>query len=69
MPRIRLAFWHGSHQPGDELDVTDDELRELRRDGRVAEVLGAPAQPAPKAPPEPATETAASVEGRGRKAR
>lgn len=40
MPRIRLAYWHAGMQPGDETDVTVDELRDLQRDGRVAEVLG-----------------------------
>jgi hypothetical protein len=39
MPRIRLAFWHDGHAPGDEVDVDDGTLRALRRDGRVAEVL------------------------------
>jgi hypothetical protein len=40
MPRIRLAYWHSGHAPGDEIDVTDAELAALQRDGRVAEVLG-----------------------------
>jgi len=40
MPRIKLAFWHGDHVPGDVVDVTADELAALSRDGRVAEVLG-----------------------------
>lgn len=40
MPRIKLAYWHGSHKPGDEIDVSADELAGLHRDGRVAEVLG-----------------------------
>lgn len=39
MPRIRLSFWHGDHQPGDVIDVDDEQFRALRRDGRVAEVL------------------------------
>lgn len=39
MPRIRLAFWHNGHVPGDEVDVDDETLRALQRDGRVAEVL------------------------------
>ena len=68
MPRIRLAYWHGRHKPGDEVDVSDDELRDLTRDGRVAEVLQAPAQ----APvhEEPAVEPEApAAEGRSRKAR
>lgn len=41
MPRIRLAHWHGGHAPGSEIDVSDDELVALRRDGRVAAVLPA----------------------------
>lgn len=73
MPRIQLAYWHGEHAPGDEVDVTDDELHALRRDGRVAAVLEDPAatpQPAPAAPaePEPEPETPAP-EGRARKGR
>lgn len=40
MPRIKLAHHTGDHGPGDELDVTADELHALARDGRVAEVLG-----------------------------
>lgn len=40
MPRIRLAYWHGDNKPGDEVDVTDEELQALQRDGRVAAVLG-----------------------------
>lgn len=39
MPRIRLSFWHGDHVPGDVIDVDDEQLRALKRDGRVAEVL------------------------------
>lgn len=39
MTRIRLAHWHNGHVPGDEIEVDDDQLRALRRDGRVAEVL------------------------------
>jgi hypothetical protein len=56
MTRIRLAFWHGTHQPGDEIDVTDDELATLQRDGRVAAVL----KPLPAPPPAPAEERAAT---------
>lgn len=39
MARIRLAHWHDGHNPGDEIDVPDDDLPGLLRDGRVAEVL------------------------------
>ncbi|MFG3476476.1 hypothetical protein ACGF3K_14590 [Streptomyces sp. NPDC047980] len=59
MPRIRLAYWHGSNKPGDEVDVSDDDLRDLQRDGRVAEVLEpahAEAEPAPEPQPEPGPE-------------
>lgn len=78
MPRIKLAFWHGDHQPGDEVDVTDDELAGLRRDGRVAEVLTSePPAPADDKPAEtttdgaqPAPEVSSSAtEGRSRKSR
>jgi hypothetical protein len=59
MPRIKLAYWHGERNPGDEVDVTDEELRQLTVDGRVAEVLAAPApaepeQAQPESVPEPA---------------
>lgn len=42
MPRIILAYWHGDHSPGDEIDVTGEELAALQRDGRVAEVISDP---------------------------
>jgi hypothetical protein len=73
MPRIQLAYWHGSHAPGDEVDVTDEELHALRRDGRVAAVVenSAPApQPAPPAPAESVAEPETPApEGRARKGR
>lgn len=48
MPRVILAHWHAGLAPGDELDVTDEELANLRRDGRIADVLDGPsAQPEP----------------------
>ena len=50
MPRIKLAFWHGGHQPGEEIDVTDEELAALQRDGRVAAVVDSTT---PEAAPEP----------------
>lgn len=39
MPRIKLAYWHDGHGPGDEIEVTADVLAALTHDGRVAEVL------------------------------
>lgn len=57
MPRIELAAWHGGRAPGTEVEVTDDELRDLVRDGRVAKVV-APAA-LPQVPPAP--DTAAAV--------
>lgn len=78
MPRIKLAFWHGDHNPGDELDVNDEELAGLRRDGRVAEVLNSePPAPTGDKPAETAVDgaqpgrevTSSSAEGRSRKAR
>ncbi|MFF1709318.1 hypothetical protein [Streptomyces sp. NPDC058268] len=54
MPRIKLAHWHDGHAPGDEIDVNDTELKELRRDGRVASVVEtvpqAQAEPVPGPP-------------------
>lgn len=41
MPRIKLAGWHGNKPPGTELDVDDVQLKALRRDGRVSEVVEA----------------------------
>ncbi|MFG2679178.1 hypothetical protein [Streptomyces sp. NPDC048392] len=66
MPTIRLAHWHDGHPPGSVVDVTDEKLALLKRDGRVAEVLphkpevvaehaAAPAEePAPEPEPESA---------------
>ncbi|MFI1723940.1 hypothetical protein [Streptomyces sp. NPDC020489] len=48
MPRVTLAHWHDGRPPGTELDVTDDELRALKRDGRIA-----PAGDTPDPEPEP----------------
>lgn len=57
MPRIKLAHWHDGHAPGDEIDVTDTKLKDLRRDGRVASVVEAvPAQAETAPGPSPAPE-------------
>lgn len=79
MPRIKLAFWHGDHKPGDEIEVNEDELAALRRDGRVAEVLGydqGGSLPAALVEarnesdePEAVISAPPAAEGRGRKAR
>jgi hypothetical protein len=68
MPRIRLAYWHGDHQPGDVIDVSDEDLAGLTRDGRVAEVIEAPAdeQLVPQQEGEPQPESAPET---GRKRR
>jgi len=58
MPRIKLAHWHGDRKPGDEVDVSDEEFAALRRDGRVAEVVQAPAEE----PPVPQQEDEAQPE-------
>ncbi|MET8818454.1 hypothetical protein EF913_28220 [Streptomyces sp. WAC04189] len=47
MPTIRLASWHDGRAPGATVDVTDEEMAQLQRDGRVAEVL--PDKPEPEA--------------------
>lgn len=68
MPRIRLAHWHAGHQPGDEVEVTGEELAALDRDGRVAALVDSP-QPTPEAPSEPqaaAEEKAPEKPGRRR---
>lgn len=52
MAHIRLASFYDGHSPGDVIEVADDMVRPLRRDGRVAAVVDAPApEPAPE--PEP----------------
>lgn len=61
MPRIRLAFWHDGHAPGEEIDVADDDLPALRRDGRVAQVLDTE-EPTPAQQPPVQSETAAAPE-------
>lgn len=38
--RVRLANWYKGSPPGAVVDVAADEVQGLRRDGRVAEVLG-----------------------------
>lgn len=63
MHHITLAHWHAGRAPGEQLDVSDEELAQLKRDGRVAVVHDeqpapdpAPAEPAPQdqpAEPEP----------------
>jgi hypothetical protein len=55
MPRIKLAHWHDGHQPGEEIDVSAEELAALDRDGRVAAVVESP-QPEPSPEPQPAAE-------------
>ncbi|MFJ3794935.1 hypothetical protein ACIPSJ_01465 [Streptomyces sp. NPDC090088] len=45
MPRVKLAHWHSGNPPGAEIDVTDQQLADLRRDGRVAEVLATATEP------------------------
>ena len=59
MPRIKTSHWHDGHAPGTELEVDNDELRRLVRDGRVAEVLAeAIAHPEPAGPPVPPNQAA-----------
>jgi len=63
MPRIQLAYWHGVHAPGDEINVSAEDLAVLTRDGRVAKVLDAP----PAAANEPTKDSkSADVGGRRR---
>jgi hypothetical protein len=65
MARIELAYWHDDKAPGDIIEVSDEDLKALMRDGRVARVLDdestpeAPAEPSP-VPAAPATEAAAA---------
>ena len=56
MPRIKLAGWYSGKKPGDELEVDDVQLKALRRDGLVAEVVQSAPEPAPaveETPPAP----------------
>ncbi|MET9140575.1 hypothetical protein [Streptomyces parvulus] len=50
MTAIKLAHWHNGRAPGARVEVTDEELALLQRDGRVAEVL--PDEAVPEAPAE-----------------
>lgn len=60
MPRIQLAHWHDGQAPGTELDVDDDQLRTLVRDGRVAALVeDTPAEPEPDGQAEPPEQAAA----------
>lgn len=61
MARVRLASWYDGHAPGEVVEVADDMVGPLRRDGRVAEVLPAADPPttlpaAASPAPEPAAE-------------
>ncbi|GGV91584.1 hypothetical protein [Streptomyces massasporeus] len=74
MPRIKLANWYGDKAPGEELDVDEVQLKALRRDGMVAEVVDAPAaesadEASAQAQPEnaPVQEAAAQPESGRRK--
>jgi hypothetical protein len=60
MAYIRLASHYSGHAPGDVIEVADDMVAPLRRDGRVAAVVDAPVlevsvepAPLPAAEPEP----------------
>lgn len=39
MKRVKLAHVYKSCQPGDVIEVSEEELGQMKRDGRVAEVL------------------------------
>jgi hypothetical protein len=41
MMRIKLAAWYGDKAPGDVIDGDEATVKALRRDGLVAEILGA----------------------------
>ncbi|GAA2216973.1 hypothetical protein GCM10010400_72830 [Streptomyces aculeolatus] len=57
MAHIRLASFYAGHSPGDVIEVADDMVRPLWRDGRVAAVVDAPAsEPAPEPEPSPSDE-------------
>lgn len=68
MPRIILAYWHAGHGPGDEVDVTSEELAALVRDGRVAEVVVAKAEPQTSETEPPAAPEADAVDEPGARA-
>ncbi|MDT6983759.1 hypothetical protein ACFSUJ_12295 [Streptomyces lusitanus] len=59
MTTIVLAHWYDGRPPGSELDVDDDQLRRLRRDGRVAAVVEQPPAEPPAAAAAPLEEPAA----------
>lgn len=39
MKKVRLSFWYKGSNPGDVIEVSEEELAVMKRDGRVAEVL------------------------------
>ncbi|MBZ6258865.1 hypothetical protein KVH22_25450 [Streptomyces olivaceus] len=61
MHRIELAAWHDGRAPGTQTEVTEDELRDLVKDGRVAKVL-APQDTTPPTTATPAPEAAVAAE-------
>jgi hypothetical protein len=55
--RVRLANWHGRIAPGSVVEVPDDEVPGMRRDGRIAEVLPEEQHAPAVAVPAPPVET------------
>jgi hypothetical protein len=47
MAWVRLACWYRGHAPDEVLEVADDAVKALSRDGRIAEVVAAPEAPEP----------------------
>lgn len=48
--RVRLANWFRGQPPGAVVVVAADEVSGLRRDGRIAEVLGEDTPSSPESP-------------------
>lgn len=61
MVKVKLAFWYKDKKPGDVVEVSEDEAAQLKRDGRVAEVLGDDEVKPAKGVPSPENKKANSV--------
>lgn len=68
MTRVKLASWYDGHAPGDVVDVPDELVGPLRRDGRIASVLPAPEEPQPPSARVERQEDAEPARRRGKSA-
>lgn len=66
MTRVKLASWYDGHAPGDVVDIPDELVRPLRRDGRIANILPAAEEPPPPSTQVERTEDAEPARRRGK---